>query len=218
MKSSKIDSIAKLQDIQHQFSSKFCLRELSNKPQGITQKEIDELSGNDAEKYILICGGTGCHASNSADIYSDFQTKLEEKNLSDRFKPIRTGCFGFCEQGPIVKIIPDNTFYVRVTRDDVDDIIEEHLVNGNKVDRLLYVLPSTGEHIPDSKHMPFYRQQMRIALRNCGMIDPENIEEYFARDGYSALAKALKSSPEEVINTIIKSGLRGRGGGGFPTG
>ncbi len=218
MKSSKIDSIAKLQDIQHQFSSKFCLRELSNKPQGITQKEIDELSGNDAEKYILICGGTGCHASNSADIYSDFQTKLEERNLSDRFKPIRTGCFGFCEQGPIVKIIPDNTFYVRVTRDDVDDIIEEHLVNGNKVDRLLYVLPSTGEHIPDSKHMPFYRQQMRIALRNCGMIDPENIEEYFARDGYSALAKALKSSPEEVINTIIKSGLRGRGGGGFPTG
>ena len=218
MKSIKIDSIIKLKELQNRCAASFRLREMSNQPQGITQEEIAALDINDAEKYILICGGTGCHASRSAEIFIKFQEILEQKNLTDRYKPIRTGCFGFCEQGPIVKIIPDNTFYVRVSIDDVSEIIDNHLINNNKVDRLLYQLPTTGEHIPDSKHMPFYKQQMRIALRNCGMIDPENIKEYFARDGYSALAKVLKSTPEEVINTIINSGLRGRGGGGFPTG
>ena len=218
MKSIKIDSIIKLKELQNRCAASFRLREMSNQLQGITQEEIAALDINDAEKYILICGGTGCHASRSAEIFIKFQEILEQKNLTDRYKPIRTGCFGFCEQGPIVKIIPDNTFYVRVSIDDVSEIIDNHLINNNKVDRLLYQLPTTGEHIPDSKHMPFYKQQMRIALRNCGMIDPENIKEYFARDGYSALAKVLKSTPEEVIDTIIKSGLRGRGGGGFPTG
>lgn len=218
MKSIRIDSIIKLKELQNRCAASFRLREMSNHPQGITQEEIAALDINDAEKYILICGGTGCHASRSAEIFIKFQEILEQKNLTDRYKPIRTGCFGFCEQGPIVKIIPDNTFYVRVSIDDVSEIIDNHLINNNKVDRLLYQLPTTGEHIPDSKHMPFYKQQMRIALRNCGMIDPENIKEYFARDGYSALAKVLKSTPEEVIDTIIKSGLRGRGGGGFPTG
>lgn len=218
MKSIKIDSIIKLKELQNRCAASFRLREMSNQPKGITQEEIAALDINDAEKYILICGGTGCHASRSAEIFIKFQEILEQKNLTDRYKPIRTGCFGFCEQGPIVKIIPDNTFYVRVSIDDVSEIIDNHLINNNKVDRLLYKLPTTGEHIPDSKHMPFYKQQMRIALRNCGMIDPENIKEYFARDGYSALAKVLKSTPEEVIDTIINSGLRGRGGGGFPTG
>ena len=218
MKSIKIDSIIKLKELQDRCAASFRLREMSNQPQGITQEEIAALDINDAEKYILICGGTGCHASRSAEIFIKFQEILEQKNLTDKYKPIRTGCFGFCEQGPIVKIIPDNTFYVRVSIDDVSEIIDNHLINNNKVDRLLYQLPTTGEHIPDSKHMPFYKQQMRIALRNCGMIDPENIKEYFARDGYSALAKVLKSTPEEVIDTIINSGLRGRGGGGFPTG
>ena len=218
MKSIRIDSIIKLKELQNRCAASFRLREMSNQPQGITQEEIAALDINDAEKYILICGGTGCHASRSAEIFIKFQEILEQKNLTDRYKPIRTGCFGFCEQGPIVKIIPDNTFYVRVSIDDVSEIIDNHLINNNKVERLLYQLPTTGEHIPDSKHMPFYKQQMRIALRNCGMIDPENIKEYFARDGYSALAKVLKSTPEEVIDTIIKSGLRGRGGGGFPTG
>lgn len=218
MKSIRIDSIIKLKELQNRCAASFRLREMSNHPQGITQEEIAALDINDAEKYILICGGTGCHASRSAEIFIKFQEILEQKNLTDRYKPIRTGCFGFCEQGPIVKIIPDNTFYVRVSIDDVSEIIDNHLINNNKVDRLLYQLPTTGEHIPDSKHMPFYKQQMRIALRNCGMIDPENIKEYFARDGYSALAKVLKSTPEEVIDTIINSGLRGRGGGGFPTG
>ena len=218
MKSIKIDSIIKLKELQNRCAASFRLREMSNQPKGITQEEIAALDINDAEKYILICGGTGCHASRSAEIFIKFQEILEQKNLTDRYKPIRTGCFGFCEQGPIVKIIPDNTFYVRVSIDDVSEIIDNHLINNNKVDRLLYQLPTTGEHIPDSKHMPFYKQQMRIALRNCGMIDPENIKEYFARDGYSALAKVLKSTPEEVIDTIINSGLRGRGGGGFSTG
>lgn len=218
MKSLKIDSFIKLEEIQKKCASEFCLRELCNSPQNISQEDIKIITDQGAEKYILICGGTGCHASNSDKIFSLFQSRLKEKDLDNRFKPIRTGCFGFCEQGPIVKIIPDNTFYVHVSVDDVDEIIDQHLIKDKKVYRLLYIHPTTGEHVPDSKHMPFYKQQMRIALRNCGMIDPENIEEYFARDGYKALAESLKSTPEAIIDTLIKSGLRGRGGGGFPTG
>ena len=131
---------------------------------------------------------------------------------------IRTGCFGFCEQGPIVKTVPDNTFYVSVKPEDAEAIIREHIIKGRKVERLLYVAPDTGRHVSDSKHMEFYKPQVRIALRNCGFIDPENINEYIARDGYAALGKVLEMRPEEVIREIMDSGLRGRGGGGFPTG
>ena len=131
---------------------------------------------------------------------------------------IRTVCFGFCEQGPIVKTVPDNTFYVSVKPEDAEAIIREHIIKGRKVERLLYVAPDTGRHVSDSKHMEFYKPQVRIALRNCGFIDPENINEYIARDGYAALGKVLEMRPEEVIREIMDSGLRGRGGGGFPTG
>lgn len=168
--------------------------------------------------YILVCGGTGCRASHSEHIITALRKELDEAGLSDQVQVIRTGCFGFCEQGPIVKTVPDNTFYVSVKPEDAEAIVREHIIKGRKVERLLYVAPDTGRHVSDSKHMEFYKPQVRIALRNCGFIDPENINEYIARDGYAALSKVLEMRPEEVIREIMDSGLRGRGGGGFPTG
>ena len=168
---------------------------------------------------ILICGGTGCKSSDSAEIYKTFVAKLKDFSLSNEVQVIITGCFGFCEQGPIVKIMPDNTFYVKVTPNDVDEIIKEHIIKGRKVERLLYSNPETKEHVSDSKHMGFYKKQIRVALRNCGIINPENIDDYISRDGYQALGKCLSEyKPADVIDIIKKSGLRGRGGGGFPTG
>jgi NADH:ubiquinone oxidoreductase subunit F (NADH-binding)/(2Fe-2S) ferredoxin len=169
--------------------------------------------------HILICGGTGCHASESAKIKTNFETILAEKNLANDVQVIGTGCFGFCEKGPIVKILPDNTFYVQVKPENVEEIINEHIIKGRKVERLLYIDPKTQQHKEDSKHMGFYKKQMRIALRNCGFINPENIDEYIARDGYKALASVLeRNDPDGTIEDIKKSGLRGRGGAGFPTG
>ncbi len=169
--------------------------------------------------HVLICGGTGCKSSNSSDIVENFQKILAEKNLQDEVQVIKTGCFGFCEKGPIVKIMPDNTFYTQVKPEDVRNIVEEHIIKGRKVPGLLYINPENKEHVSDSKHMGFYKKQLRIALRNCGFINPENIEEYIARDGYQALASVLEQNdPEATIELIKKSGLRGRGGAGFPTG
>ena len=170
-------------------------------------------------QYILVCGGTGCRASQSEQIIENLRIALAKNGLAEEVKVIRTGCFGFCEKGPIVKIIHDNTFYVQVKPEDAQEIVEEHLLYGRKVKRLLYVNPETKKAVPDSKHIRFYQKQLRIALRNCGFIDPENIDEYIARSGYMALGKALtEMTPEEVIQEIIDAGLRGRGGGGFPTG
>ncbi len=169
--------------------------------------------------HILVCGGTGCSASGSKDVIAQLNKELEAHNLTDFAKVVVTGCFGFCERGPIVKIIPDNTFYTRVKPEDAKEIIEEHIIKGRKVQRLLYVAPDTNKSVSDSKHMEFYKKQIRIALRNCGFIDPENIEESIARDGYAALGKCLtEMTPVQVIEEIKKSGLRGRGGAGFPTG
>lgn len=169
--------------------------------------------------HILVCGGTGCRASASKNIICRLEECLKEKALEDEVQVIATGCFGFCEKGPIVKIMPDNTFYVQVKPDDATDIVNEHIVKGRKVERLLYKEPTQKKTVSDSKHMEFYKKQLRIALRNCGFIDPENIEECIGRDGYSALARCLtEMTPEEVIDKIKRSGLRGRGGGGFPTG
>ena len=170
-------------------------------------------------QYILVCGGTGCRASQSEQIIENLRIALAKNGLAEEVKVIRTGCFGFCEKGPIVKIIPDNTFYVQVKPEDAQEIVEEHLLYGRKVKRLLYVNPETKKAVPDSKHIRFYQKQLRIALRNCGFIDPENIDEYIARSGYMALGKALtEMTPEEMIQEVIDAGLRGRGGGGFPTG
>ncbi len=169
--------------------------------------------------HVLVCGGTGCISAESEQIVDNLKSSLLEANLDADVQVLKTGCFGFCEKGPIVKILPDNTFYVQVTPEDAEEIVQEHIVKGRKVERLLYVDPEKNEVVSDSKNMDFYKKQMRIALRNCGFIDPGNIDEYIARDGYMALGKALtEMTPETVIQVVKDSGLRGRGGGGFPTG
>jgi NADP-reducing hydrogenase subunit HndC len=173
----------------------------------------------DYRMHILICGGTGCKASESNEIKEKLNYFISEFDLEDEVQVVLTGCFGFCEKGPIVKILPDNTFYVSVTPADAEEIIKEHILKGRQVQRLLYQDPNSGEKISDSKGMDFYKKQIRIALRNCGFINPENIDEYIGRDGYQALGKCLTEfTPDETIREIKESGLRGRGGGGFPTG
>src|SRR6056297_829880 len=169
--------------------------------------------------HILVCGGTGCRASASDSITEGLKQTIQDNNLQDEVQVIETGCFGFCEKGPIVKILPDNTFYTEVTPEDTEEIVNEHIIKGRQVDRLLYKDPEQDKRIKDSKDMDFYKKQIRIALKNCGFIDPENIDEYIARDGYLAMGKCLKEmSQQDVINQIKDSGLRGRGGGGFPAG
>lgn len=170
-------------------------------------------------RHLLVCGGTSCHASESDAIVCNLRDELEAKGLMDTVQVIVTGCFGFCEKGPIVKVMPDNTFYVQVRPEDAQAIVEEHIIKGRKVTRLLYKDPVTKEAISDSKNMSLFRKQLRIVLRNCGFINPENIDEYIARDGYQALGKVLiEMSPEEVIKEVKDSGQRGRGGAGFSTG
>ncbi len=168
--------------------------------------------------HLLCCGGTGCKASESDQIIANLRKEIKSVGMEDEVEVLVTGCFGFCEQGPIIKVVPDNTFYVSVKPEDTQEIVREHVYKGRRVSRLLYEDPETQEHISDSKHMEFYKKQLRVALRNCGFINPENIDEYIARDGYEALAKVLEMKPEAAIDIMKKSGLRGRGGGGFPTG
>ncbi len=173
----------------------------------------------DYKNHLLVCGGTGCKAAESDEIKKSFNELIDELGMEDEVQVVFTGCFGFCEKGPIVKVLPDNTFYVNVKPEDAGEIVKEHLIKGRQVERLLYKDPVTEEKISDSKSMDFYKKQMRIALRNCGFINPESIDEYISRDGYEALGKCLgEMTPEETIKEVKDSGLRGRGGGGFPTG
>ena len=210
-------TISDLEKLRLSAAATLTLRESSNT---VTSGECCSLSTGTAKMQILVCGGTGCKASSSHTIANNLKDAIERENAADRVEVITTGCFGFCEKGPVVKIIPDNTFYVHVKPEDADEIIKEHIIGGRRVTRLLYVDPKDGHTVSDSKHIDFYRKQVRIALRNCGFIDPENIDEYIARDGYRALAEALSGqrSRKDIIDEIKKSGLRGRGGGGFPTG
>ena len=181
--------------------------------------KVREGEAGSEKKHILCCGGTGCQASDSAAIRDNFERLIKENGLENEVKVVKTGCFGFCEKGPIVKIMPDNTFYTQVKPSDVERIFEQHIIKGEKVTDLLYLNPETKEHVEDSKHMNFYKKQMRLALRNCGLIDPENIDECICRDGYMALGKVLtQMTPAQVVEEITASGLRGRGGAGFPTG
>lgn len=171
------------------------------------------------EIHILVCGGTGCKSQDSDLIVENLRTEIKEANLIDKVTVTKTGCFGFCEKGPIVKFLPDNTFYIEVKPEDAKELFLEHVIHGEKVNRLLYRDQTTKEVVMDSKHMDFYKKQERIALKNCGYIDPNNIEEYIREDGYMALANCLTElSRNEVIEIMKESGLRGRGGAGFPTG
>ena len=169
--------------------------------------------------HIMVCGGTGCTSSGSQKIIEAFNKEIAAAGLNEEVKVIKTGCFGLCALGPIVVVYPEGIFYSMVEEKDVKEIVEEHLVKGRPVTRLIYDETVQGDTITSLNDTRFYKKQMRIALRNCGRIDPDNIEEYIAYDGYAALGKALtEMTPEEVIKCVLDSGLRGRGGGGFPTG
>lgn len=169
-------------------------------------------------KKILICGGTGCLSSKSKDIKENIEKELKEKNI-DNVEVVLTGCFGFCEKGPIVKVVPANNFYIEVKPEDAKDIVEIDIIGNKKVERILYKDPVTKEAVVDYKKMNFYQKQERRVLKNCGAIDPENIDDFLRNDGYKAAKKAISEMTKEfVVKNIIDSGLRGRGGGGFPTG
>ena len=191
-----------------------------NKIREEKRKELDlriNLNSNSTEKHILVCRGTGCTSSKSPKIIENFRKILEEKNI-ENVRVIQTGCFGLCAKGPIVIIRPEDTFYAMVTPDDCEEIINTHIIEGKKVERLL-CKDIDGTLVDRLDELTFYKKQKRIALQNCGIIDPENIDEYIAFDGYKALEKVLTSmSQDDVINEILESGLRGRGGAGFPTG
>ena len=170
--------------------------------------------------HILVCGGTGCTSSGAVQLINRFEEQLTSAGIEKEVQVVRTGCFGLCEMGPVVIVYPEGAFYSRVKQEDVDEIVSEHLVKGRIVQRLLYHESIADDHtIKSLNEVEFYKKQVRIALRNCGVIDPERIEDYIAFDGYAALAKCLtEMKPEEVIDVITRSGLRGRGGAGFPTG
>ena len=203
----KLNSIAELKAAVKEFKPVLDLRE--NPTDAIPDK-----------RDILVCGGTGCTSSDSLQIIENLKEEIEKTGLSDHAMVHLTGCFGFCAMGPIVKVYPDNVFYVHVKPEDANEIVQSHIANNQVVERLLFEEPALN-HQKVQKHedMAFYKKQLRIALRNCGHINPEDITEYIANDGYLALAKCLEEmTPQEVIEEMKKSGLRGRGGAGFPTG
>ena len=170
------------------------------------------------KQYILTCGGTACDSNRGLELFNALKKAVADNGLADDVQVVRTGCLGFCEKGPIVKILPQDTFYVEVKPEDAEEIIKEHIIKGRTVSRLLYDKNQSKLHV-GIEGIDFYQKQFRIVLRNCGVIDPDRIDEYIARDGYKALERALfEMTPQQVVEEITKSGLRGRGGAGFPTG
>ena len=169
--------------------------------------------------HVLVCGGTGCTSSGSAQIIEKLESEIAKNGLTDEVQVVKTGCFGLCALGPIMIIYPEGTFYSMVQEADIPEIVSEHLLKGRIVSRLVYDETVTDTGVKSLNDTAFYKKQHRVALRNCGVINPENIEEYIGTGGYEALGKVLtEMTPEDVIQTILDSGLRGRGGGGFPTG
>ncbi|HRR89691.1 MAG TPA: NAD(P)H-dependent oxidoreductase subunit E, partial [Eubacteriales bacterium] len=169
--------------------------------------------------HILVCGGTGCHSNDSAAIREKFEAALKARKLDKDVQVVTTGCFGLCAAGPVVVVYPEGAFYSGMTVDDVETVVDEHIVKGRLVERLLYKEKASHAAIKALSDTNFIKKQTRVVLRNCGVINPENIDEYIAYDGYQALIKVLtEMQPQEVVDIVKKSGLRGRGGGGFPTG
>lgn len=185
----------------------------------VSHEEEIAVENKKCKREVLVCGGTGCKSSESDKIVSNLKKFIKENNIEDIATVTMTGCFGFCEKGPIVKVTPDNVFYIHVKPEDAEDIVNEHLLKGKIVERLLYEEPTIKRKVKRQDEMSFYKKQKRIALRNCGIINPEDIKEVIAANGYTALTNVItKMSPQEVIKLLIDSGLRGRGGAGFPIG
>ena len=201
----KIESFKALLDLQAEYKPNLKLR-------------TDNIQ-NTEYREILVCGGTGCMSSQSQKLIDNLNAEIAKAGLSDKVNAHITGCFGFCEQGPIVKVFPDDVFYVQVAPEDAAELVKTHLVDGNRVHRLLYQDPDSHEKVNTQHEMSFYKKQKRIALRNCGLINPELISEYIACRGYEAIGRCIsEKTPQDVIDEIKLSGLRGRGGGGFSTG
>ena len=192
--------------------------ELESKQVACSKCLDGKFAGEDGKRAIVLCGGTGCLSSNSAEIRERFEKLVAEKGLSDKVTVNQVGCFGFCSQGPFVKIYPEDTLYRMVKIEDVDEIIEKDIEGGEVVERLLYVDPATKEKIAKQDDITFYKKQHRIALHGCGQIDPENIEEALGAGAFKGLARALKMDRKDVVDEVLTSGIRGRGGAGFPTG
>ncbi len=185
----------------------------------VDMREGKNVAEGEIRKHVLICGGTGCTSSGSPALREELEKCLADRGISDQIKIVTTGCFGLCALGPVMIVYPEGTFYSMVEPKDIPEIVDNHLIGNIPVSRLQFHEMTGDHHVAGLKDMAFYRKQERIALRNCGYVDPENIQEYIARDGYAALGKALTAmTPDEVIQTVLDSGLRGRGGGGFPTG
>ena len=192
--------------------------ELSAIQESCSARLAGKFRGEGGKRAIVLCGGTGCLSSNSAEIREKFSKIIEEKGLSDKVTVNQVGCFGFCSQGPFVKIYPEDTLYRMVHLDDVEEIIEKDIIGGEVVEHLLYVDPATEQKVAKQDDITFYKKQVRIALHGCGSINPEDINEALGDGAFQGLAKALKMDRADVIKEILDSGLRGRGGGGFPTG
>ena len=191
---------------------------LNDKITACTKCLDDKISGADGKRHIVLCGGTGCLSNNSAEIRERFVELLKAKGLEDKATVNQVGCFGFCSQGPFVKIYPEDTLYRLVKIEDVEEIIESDIVGGVVVDRLLYEDPATGEKVKKQDDINFYKKQRRVALHGCGVIDPENIEEALGMGAFQGLKRALSMDRQKVIDEVLASGIRGRGGAGFPTG
>ena len=205
----RISSYEELKNLAKEYAACFKVR----------MGETVETKDSCQKKMISVCGGTGCKSSDSMQIIEKLREEVQKAGLADTVEVTMAGCFGFCEKGPIVKIYPDNTFYIGVTPSDAAEIVSEDIVGNRKVEHLLYEEPTIKQKVSSQDEMSFYKKQMRIALRNCGLINPEKISESIANEGYQALAKCITEyTPDEVIHIISESGLRGRGGGGFPTG